>query len=411
MAWRAAGFLAASWAFCAPVKTLLFEWGNGNYNPRKGFPEDLLNFTNFRPHAVRFFNKVKSPNLTNLAYGETLAAGIDEQGHLYVWHKHSPNNVNLEAVDDKHREVRLLHKGNYDGIAFTKGVLFAVNKRGEVWQWRFDKEEDPPARHIASLTNITQIATGHDHFACLDRDGVVWTMGDDTFGQCGYQSLNRSLSEPYLEMRISNPVQVTGLKKRATMVKCGKQHTLVLLEDGTVYGWGRNQKYQLGEIDLKLGQVAAPLTYEPVKIKASDGGKPVKLIAAGDLFSMFVVKGEDEEEEVFGCGINSRGQLGLGYLSHTNATTKVETMSNLLYKTDNGLHKVQLSQLECGRDHCLALTDIGSIFRWGSNEFGELGNMKRMYQDRPDVMGKFLKYKVKRVVADRTSSAVLVSKA
>lgn len=44
---------------------------------------------------------------------------------------------------------------------------------------------DPTPIKVKDLSGIKQIATGKDHFICLDKKGVVWAMGDDTFGQCG----------------------------------------------------------------------------------------------------------------------------------------------------------------------------------------------------------------------------------
>lgn len=39
--------------------------------------------------------------------------------------------------------------------------------------------------HVKDLPPINQIATGTDHFLALSKDGKVYAMGDDTFGQCG----------------------------------------------------------------------------------------------------------------------------------------------------------------------------------------------------------------------------------
>ena len=45
--------------------------------------------------------------------------------------------------------------------------------------------------HITELKNIEQIVSGSDHFLALDKNGEVWAMGDDTFGQCGQEAGNR----------------------------------------------------------------------------------------------------------------------------------------------------------------------------------------------------------------------------
>ena len=45
--------------------------------------------------------------------------------------------------------------------------------------------------HIKELKNIEQIVSGTDHFLALDKNGEIWAMGDDTFGQCGQGAGNR----------------------------------------------------------------------------------------------------------------------------------------------------------------------------------------------------------------------------
>lgn len=36
--------------------------------------------------------------------------------------------------------------------------------------------------HVKDLKNIKMISTGTDHFLALTYDGIVYAMGDDTFG-------------------------------------------------------------------------------------------------------------------------------------------------------------------------------------------------------------------------------------
>lgn len=45
--------------------------------------------------------------------------------------------------------------------------------------------------HVKELPPTKMIATGVDHVLCLDREGQVWAMGNDTFGQCGQGGENR----------------------------------------------------------------------------------------------------------------------------------------------------------------------------------------------------------------------------
>lgn len=69
-----------------------------------------------------------------------------------------------------------------------------MKKDGNVFQWpinvKYDNEKEEiqgvslgNKRHVTSLKNIVQIATGNDHFVALNKEGDVLTMGDDTYGK------------------------------------------------------------------------------------------------------------------------------------------------------------------------------------------------------------------------------------
>ncbi len=47
-----------------------------------------------------------------------------------------------------------------------------------------------------------------DHIIALKEDGLVYAMGDDTFGQCGQDDKNRNTHPPYVQTRIKYPVPV-----------------------------------------------------------------------------------------------------------------------------------------------------------------------------------------------------------
>jgi len=75
-------------------------------------------------------------------------------------------------------------------------------------------------------------------------------------------------------------------------------HSLVLMANGDVYSFGMNSNGQLG-----LGYTSAPVT-TPTKIPMSG---PIKGISAGWRHSLFIYQGG-----VASCGLNSSGQLGFG---------------------------------------------------------------------------------------------------
>jgi alpha-tubulin suppressor-like RCC1 family protein len=53
---------------------------------------------------------------------------------------------------------------------------------------------------------------------------------------------------------------------------------------------------------------------------------------------------------------------------------KIESLSNFVIQEDGKTKYVGVKQIECGTEHCMALMDVGAIYGWGGNEYGEQGN-------------------------------------
>lgn len=216
-------------------------------------------------------------------------------------------------------------------------------------------------------------------------------MGDDTYGQCGVGQDQRSTAPPFNERRIKNPRLVENLPKIRKIV-CGHNHNLAISESGQLYGWGSNQNVQLSNED-EFSKQDEPLiaVFQPIRLSNGLENITVKDVAAGE--NITIVVGENKQNgecEVFSCGYNINGQLGLGYLRHVSDFAKVEGLSNYSIKNQEGKEEnITVKQIECGSNHCMALLNIGGIMEWGQNEYGQLGNRKRVFSDHPILMGRF----------------------
>ncbi|XP_016519904.1 secretion-regulating guanine nucleotide exchange factor isoform X3 [Poecilia formosa] len=119
-----------------------------------------------------------------------------------------------------------------------------------------------------------------------------------------------------------------------------------------LYAWGANSYGQLGQSHVDDQCVpwlsdSSALQDRTVRVVDGGGGHSVVLTV--------------ESGEVFVCGQNHRGQLGLGH------STDVSTLQ--LCPVLN--HRV--ANVACGWDFTLLLTDSGQLLACGSNAFGQLG--------------------------------------
>ncbi len=126
-------------------------------------------------------------------------------------------------------------------------------------------------------------------------------------------------------------------------------HTVYAKRDGTLWAWGNNGDGQLGD-----GTTTSRST--PVKIT---GMTNVKSVAAGyDHTAVLTTDGK-----VFTWGNNSNGQLGDG--STTGRTAPVQV---------TGADISNIGAIAAGYKYTIALRNDGTVWTWGYNNKGQLGN-------------------------------------
>jgi len=119
--------------------------------------------------------------------------------------------------------------------------------------------------------------------------------------------------------------------------------------DGTVWGWGNNMGGRLG-FDPNRTKICSP---EQLEWEGRQG-KKVKYVAAGDSQSAVIL----EDGECWLWGNNANGQLGDG----TTVSTIMPT-SPLKGMTD-------IAALAFSQTSTVALKNDGTVWAWGSNNFG-----------------------------------------
>lgn len=78
-------------------------------------------------------------SLQKLRFSEHFEAGIDLKGNLHIWPaKRLDSNFSQSSNDNIRLSVQQLDKNMID-VRFTQGYVWALNNKGEVYQWPIDK--------------------------------------------------------------------------------------------------------------------------------------------------------------------------------------------------------------------------------------------------------------------------------
>jgi alpha-tubulin suppressor-like RCC1 family protein len=238
---------------------------------------------------------------------------------------------------------------------------------------------------VSGLSNVTAVAAGYNHTLALKSDGTLWTWGDNFYGQLGDGSTtDRKL-----------PVQVTTLSNVVAMA-AGQYHSVAVTASGQVYAWGRNTNGQLGTGNTNNAS-------SPVQILSSGGAS----VGAGQTHTL-VVK---TDGTVWGTGLNGNGQLGNGNTNQQLSLVQMTGVSGASRAGGGAQFSVVLladgtavaagyngsgqigdntstqrttavavvgltgaTAIAVGEHHTLARTSSGAVYAWGANGSGRLGD-------------------------------------
>lgn len=185
-----------------------------------------------------------------------------------------------------------------------------------------------------------KIAAGGDHTVVLKKDGTLWAWGLNDSYQLGDGGI--------LAFR-NTPVQI-GTDTDWKEVAAGYKHTIALKADGTLWAWGDLLR------DVEMYQDV------PLRIGTDTDWTAV---AAGANFNI-ALKTNGVEKTLWAWGSNSNGQLGLGDLGADTYTTQ---NAPVRIGTDTTWTK-----MAAGLSHTIALKANGTLWAWGANGAGQLGN-------------------------------------
>ena len=143
---------------------------------------------------------------------------------------------------------------------------------------------------------------------------------------------------------------------QASMVKAqslalGDEHTVIVCGDSTAWATGANFKGQLGD-----NQVSGSLkSLIPAQASGISG---IIAVAAGSYHTLAL----KNDGTVWAYGDNDKGQLG------DTANPFLNTIPVQVYDLTN------MTAIDGGYDHSIALRNDGTVWAWGLNSFGQLGD-------------------------------------
>lgn len=285
--------------------------------------------------------------LSTVAGGGVHAAALRNNGTVWAWGSNWYGQLGDGTNTQRTTPVQVPGLTGITAIATGGRHTVALKNDGTVWAWGgggqlgdgTTTDRNTPAQ-VPGLTGVAAIAAGEMHTVALKNDGTVWAWGRNSYGQLGDGTNGDPLDH-------ATPIQVVGLNNIIN-ISAGYGHSVALKHDGTVWAWGQNWYGQLGDGTSTPNQYST----SPVMVPGMTG---VTAIAAG-VWHTVALKNDGT---VWAWGLNSSGELGDG--TTTDRTTPVQA---------TGLSDV--TAIAASR-HTIALKKDGTVWTWGLNDYGALG--------------------------------------
>lgn len=340
-------------------------------------------------------------DIVAIAAGNGFALGVDGLGRVYAWGRNDMGQLGAGLSDPASRPVQIVSLGTEGVGALAAGrdssivllgsgevAAWGRNQRGELGSGRLDESLLPV--QVPGLSEIATARAGRSPAAAARRrDGVWYFWGEAT-------------ADPDAQL----PALFTAFSPMSDLQTC-PNHDFVLARktDGSLWTWGETNTW--GEFGNGTVGIAAQPPGPATALKVSNVTGVISFSVSPGLYTLppgdplgafdasihcLAVNGDGS---VRAWGRGHRGQLGDGTTVANRATPVTVT----------GLTGVV--EVAAGGAHSLARRNDGTVWAWGHNTYGQLGDGSTTQRTTPvQVVGLG---DVVQIKAARDSNAALKS--
>ena len=306
----------------------IYTWGY-NYYGQLGIGTSG-SYSNVTSPASATFQRLKFLNMAcGYAYvifindnNKLVAAGANNYGQLGIGNT-NPKSSSIELNTDT-LEWKSVSCGTNHTAAITTG--------NQLWAWGYNyygqlglgnNTQYTIPQRVGTGTAWKQVSCGYAHTGAVDVLNRLYMFGYNNCGQLGQNNITNS----------NIPLQVTGAW---SYVSCGEHCTMAIKTDGTLWAWGCNANYQLG-LGNNPDNVLVPT-------QVGSNNIWVRVICRTNISVAVTTLGD-----IYVCGNNEYGQLGLGNVSSQYEFVKIPDIT--------------CRDIDVGESHVVALRKWSSLLQ------------------------------------------------
>jgi len=337
-------FVNESWLIDQYVGDTLWGWGQ-NLNGQLGINSVVDKSTPITTSA----GGTNWVQVAGVGQNQSTAA-IKTDGTLWTWGKNEYGQLGVNAAGNRSTPVTTFTGGtNWKQVSCGGHHTAAIKTDGTLWTWgrntygnigdNTTTNRTTPVTTFTGGTNWKQVACGGYYTSAIKTDGTLWTWGFNGYGNLGINNTNNR----------NTPVTTFAGGTNWKQVGGGFSYQTAIKTDGTLWTWGLNSYGQLG--DNTTTRRSTPVT-------TFAGGTNWKQVAATGSYTVAI----KTDGTLWTWGRNNYGQLGDN--TTTGRTTPVTTFAG----------GTNWKQVACGGYFTTAIKTDGTLWSWGRNDVGQLGD-------------------------------------
>lgn len=265
-------------------------------------------------------------------------------------------------VVDRSSPVRIGTSTNWNGFmsrSASSSEAYAKQNDGTLWWW--GTSHTTPILPTLLANNVFQSASDATINFMVKKDGTLWGVGTNSYGQLGLGHTTNVGVETQVGANTDwKEVAVTGQSFGSTYA---------IKTDGSLYSWGYNLDGQLG-----LGDTTNRSS--PVRIGSSNNWSSISCVPTSSNFVLAL----KSDGTLWAWGQNSSGQLGLGDTTARSTPTQVGANTNWKY-------------ISSGAGASYGIKKDGTLWSWGLNFAGKLGLGDTTNRSSPVQVGNLTNWK------------------